>query len=60
MHMTEERKKVHLRTEDYFRLLLQTYPTAHLYLAYVDPLQRKKGTAAKEKGSRSQNCTKAK
>lgn len=41
MHMTEERKNVHLRTEDYFRLLLQTYPTAHLYLAYVDPLQRK-------------------
>lgn len=49
MHMTEERKKVHLRAEDYFRLLLQTYPTAHLYLAYVDPLKRKKELLQKKK-----------
>lgn len=49
MHMTEERKNVHLRTEDYFRLLLQTYPTAHLYLAYVDLLQRKNELLQKKK-----------
>ena len=42
MKMTEVRKGVHLRDRNYFEKLLQTYPTAHLFLAYVDPSVRKK------------------
>ena len=42
MKMTEVRKGVHLRDRHYFEKLLQTYPTAHLFLAYVDPNVRKK------------------
>ncbi|MEF2609819.1 MAG: peptidoglycan bridge formation glycyltransferase FemA/FemB family protein [Faecalicoccus sp.] len=43
MHMTEERKSVQLRNEDYFKLLMETYPDqTYLFLAKVDPEDRKK------------------
>ena len=50
MHMTEERKQVHLRGKDYFELLLRTYPkNAHLFLAYVDPKQKMQTLLEKKK-----------
>lgn len=41
MKMTELRKGVHLRDKDYFEKLLNVYPGAHLFLAYVNPNKRK-------------------
>ena len=42
MHMTEQRKNVQLRNEEYFKLLMETYPdTTYLFLASVDPQDRK-------------------
>ena len=50
MHMTEERKHVHLRGKDYFELLLKTYSkNAHLFIAYVDPSIKKKELLEKRK-----------
>lgn len=50
MHMTEERKQVHLRGKDYFELLLRTYPkNARLFLAYVDPKQKMQTLLEKKK-----------
>lgn len=50
MHMTEERKHVHLRGKDYFELLLNTYSNnAHLFIAYVDPSIKKKELLERKK-----------
>lgn len=41
MAMTEERKNIHLRNEDYFKLLMDTYgDNAYLYLAKFNPQKR--------------------
>lgn len=41
MHLTEERKSVHLRDQAYFKKLLEVYKDhAHIFLAKVDPAKR--------------------
>lgn len=43
MHLTEERKNVHLRDKQYFEKLKNTYQDdAHLFLAKVNPSKREK------------------
>ena len=43
MHVTEERKNVHLRDQKYFEKLVGTYQDhAHVFLAKVDPGKREK------------------
>lgn len=42
MHMTEERKSVQLRNEEYFNQLMDAYPdTSYLFLASANPMDRK-------------------
>lgn len=43
MHLTEERKHVHLRDKDYFEKMMKVYGDhAHLFLAKVNPVMKEK------------------